>query len=257
MAAVGVPPTVRVVAAPKMLPVRMLVLKTEPVAVLEDTILGEAPLMFNTVAFERVTVALAIVVVPVAAPSVKVVAAPAKFTVVESVFQRATVVLLFAVRIVGKLRLKVPRIADATALPMFTLVVEPEAPAVPMFTVFVVALATAPVERLVVEAAVLEYPTVKVVVALKAVSVVATVSNTENVLEPVTILVVILGDVIVCTPVNVFAASVRATVKFASGNVTVRAAVGPANVTCCPKIGRVLEAFGRVTTVAVPAIAAG
>lgn len=44
--------------------------------------------------------------------------------------------------------------------------------------------------------------------------------------------VVKLGDVIVCTPVKVFAASVRATVKFASGRVTVLAAVGQLNVSC-------------------------
>lgn len=42
--------------------------------------------------------------------------------------------------------------------------------------------------------------------------------------------VVKLGDVIVCTPVNVFAASVRATVKFASGSVIVRDAVGQLKV---------------------------
>lgn len=36
--------------------------------------------------------------------------------------------------------------------------------------------------------------------------------------------------VVVCTPVNVLAASVRATVKFASGRVIVRAAVGQENV---------------------------
>lgn len=35
---------------------------------------------------------------------------------------------------------------------------------------------------------------------------------------------------IVCVPVNVFAASVLATVKFASGNVIVLAAVGQENV---------------------------
>ena len=51
----------------------------------------------------------------------------------------------------------------------------------------------------------------------------------------------------VCVPVNVLAASVRATVKAASGSVTVLAAVGPANVTCCPKIGSVDAAFGSVT----------
>ena len=42
--------------------------------------------------------------------------------------------------------------------------------------------------------------------------------------------VVIAGDVIVCTPMKLLSASVRATVKFASGRVIVRAAVGQENV---------------------------
>ena len=67
----------------------------------------------------------------------------------------------------------------------------------------------------------------------------------------------ITGEVIVCTPVNVLAASVLAAVNAASGNVTVRAAVGPANVICCVNIGNVLAEFGNVTTTAVPATAAG
>lgn len=43
--------------------------------------------------------------------------------------------------------------------------------------------------------------------------------NTASVVDPVTILVVILGDVIVCTPVNVCAASVLAIVAFVVGKV--------------------------------------
>jgi hypothetical protein len=46
--------------------------------------------------------------------------------------------------------------------------------------------------------------------------------------------------------VKVLAASVRATVKAASGSVIVRGAVGPAKVICWPKIGSVLAAFGSV-----------
>lgn len=56
---------------------------------------------------------------------------------------------------------------------------------------------------------------------------------------------------------NVLAASVLATVKLASGNVIVRAAVGQVYVICCGYIGNVLEALGNVTTVAVHAAAVG
>ena len=83
------------------------------------------------------------------------------------------------------------------------------------------------------------------------------VATPVPVAKPVIAGVVIAGEVIVCTPVKVFAASVRATVKDASGRAMERAAVGPVNVICCPKIGNVLLAFGSVTTVAVPATAAG
>ena len=55
------------------------------------------------------------------------------------------------------------------------------------------------------------------------------------------------GEVNDWTPVNVCAASCRAVVYAASSNVTVLAAVGPANVICWPKIGSVLAAFGSVT----------
>lgn len=54
------------------------------------------------------------------------------------------------------------------------------------------------------------------------------------------------AGVIVCKPLNVFAASVRATVKLASGKVTVLAAVGPLNVTTCENTGKVEAASGSV-----------
>ena len=54
------------------------------------------------------------------------------------------------------------------------------------------------------------------------------------------------GDVIVWTPVKVFAASVLATVKLASGTVMVRAAVAPEMVNNCEILGTVVFASGRV-----------
>lgn len=92
-----------------------------------------------------------------------------------------------------------------------------------------------------------EAPKFSVVAAPKAFTVVAVVLRSANVVEGVVNDVVNAGLVIDCTPVNVFAASVRAAVKFASGKVTVRAVLGPVNVSCCPKIGSVLAALGRVT----------
>ena len=74
-------------------------------------------------------------------PIVKVVAAPAKVMVVLKVFHRATVRLLLAVKMVGKFKLKVPNTAEAVALPILTLVVEPAPPAVARFTVLVVTFA--------------------------------------------------------------------------------------------------------------------
>jgi hypothetical protein len=58
--------------------------------------------------------------------------------------------------------------------------------------------------------------------------------------------VVKLGDVIVCTPVNVFAASVLATVKLASGNIIVRGAVGQEKVSIWLIIGTIVFASGSV-----------
>lgn len=52
---------------------------------------------------------------------------------------------------------------------------------------------------------------------------------------------------------KVLAASVLATVKLEFGSVIVLAAVGQAKVICCPNIGRIDVAFGRVI-VASPAI---
>ena len=51
----------------------------------------------------------------------------------------------------------------------------------------------------------------------------------------------------VCTPVKVCAASVLAAVKFASGSVIVRAAVGPEKVKVCVATGIVVLAAGKVT----------
>src|ERR1019366_6835472 len=79
----------------------------------------------------------------------------------------------------------------------------------------------------------------------------------EAVRPPAITGVVSVHEVVVEAPVNVLPASVRATVKAASGRAMERAALGPVKVICWPKIGSVLEAFGSVTTVAVPAIAVG
>src|SRR5690242_14240304 len=83
LVAVAAPgPMLMVVAAPKRLPVRAFVLKREAVPVEVVTMLGLAPFIFNTVAFDRVTVGLAMVAVPEVAPRARVVAAPPMFSVV-------------------------------------------------------------------------------------------------------------------------------------------------------------------------------
>jgi len=179
------------------------VLITDAVPVLVVEILGEAPLRFNTVALVAVIVAFPTVSVPVLAPILRVVAAPAKFTVVLRVFHKATVVLLLAVRIVGKFKLSVPRIAEAVALPTLTFVVEPAAPAVAKLRVFVVAVAVALPNRVAVRTVVGVPPKVKVVAAPNSVTVVATVLKFAKVVEAVTTEVVNDGEVIVCTPVKV------------------------------------------------------
>src|SRR5947209_6658443 len=72
----------------------------------------------------------------------------------------------------------------------------------------------------------------------------------EAVNPPANTGVVSVQEVPVDAPVKVLAASVLATVKAASGSVMVRAAVGPENVICWPKIGRVLLALGSVVVIA-------
>ena len=126
-----------------------------------------------------------------------------------------------------------------------------------MFTVVIFGLPAKPVAVPVNVAVIV--PAEKLPEASRATNVdtVFAVATPVPVAKPVIAGVVRAGEVIVCTPVKVFAASVRATVKDASGRVMVRAVVGPVNVICCPKIGNVLLAFGSVTTVAVPAMAAG
>jgi hypothetical protein len=64
-----------------------------------------------------------------------------------------------------------------------------------MFTVLVLPLPTAPVDRFVVELAVLEYPKALVVAPAAIVRVIAFVSNTENEELPVVIDVVKFGEV--------------------------------------------------------------
>lgn len=62
----------------------------------------------------------------------------------------------------------------------------------------------------------------------------------------VILLLVLRTCVVVWTPVNVFPASVLATVKLASGNVIVRAAVGQLNVSIWLIIGIIVLASGKV-----------
>ena len=81
-------PMLTEVAAPKRLPVRALVLKTETVPLLEVTMDGLAPFKFRVVAFVPVMVGLATVRVPVAAPTFNEVAAPPRFRVVAVVLAR-------------------------------------------------------------------------------------------------------------------------------------------------------------------------
>ena len=82
-------PILTAVAAPNRLPVNALVLNTDAVAVLDVTMLGLAPFMLNVVAVVPVIVGIPIVNVPVAAPMLSDVAAPAKFIVVATVLYKS------------------------------------------------------------------------------------------------------------------------------------------------------------------------
>ena len=91
-AVVLVLPNVVLVEAPKAFTLAMFVLNRVSVPVELDASVGLAPFMFRVVALDSVTVALPMVAVPVEAPRAKVVAAPAKFTVVAVVFNSDTTV---------------------------------------------------------------------------------------------------------------------------------------------------------------------
>lgn len=124
-------PIATVVAAPNALTVNKLVLNSVNVPVLELATVGLTPLMFKVVALPNVTVALLIVVVPVAAPIATAVAAPNAFTLKIFVFSTAAGPVVAVVAIVGAalLRFKVALLNVTVALAM---VVVP-ALAAPMF----------------------------------------------------------------------------------------------------------------------------
>jgi hypothetical protein len=95
-------------------------------------------------------------------------------------------------------------------------VVLPLAPPVPMFIALVTALAVAFANIFAVTAVVGVPPKFNVVTAPPRFRVVATVLKAAKVVDPVTTEVVKDGEVIVCTPVNVCAASDRASVADAT-----------------------------------------
>ena len=117
-------------------------LKTDAVPVLVVAIAGLAPFRFRAVALVPVMVGLATVRVPVAAPRLREVAAPAKLRVVAVALKRFCVAE--APTSVPLLTVVVPPFE----LPMFMLVVEEAAPPVPRLTVLIVAAAVAPVPML-------------------------------------------------------------------------------------------------------------
>lgn len=94
---VGVPPNVYEVVAPNCAPVRILVLNNEPVPVLVDVMLGEAPFIANEVALAAVNVTLRKFKVPVVAPIVTVVAAPKMFPVKAAALKTEAVPVLLVV----------------------------------------------------------------------------------------------------------------------------------------------------------------
>jgi hypothetical protein len=79
------------VAAPKALTVVKFVLNSVRVPVDDDASVGFVPLTFTVVAFDKVTVALLIVAIPVAAPIPIAVAAPKALTVVKFVLNNDNV----------------------------------------------------------------------------------------------------------------------------------------------------------------------
>ena len=81
------------VAAPNALTVVRFVLNSVSVPVDDEASVGFAPFTFTVVALVRVSVALPIVAVPVAAPRARVVAAPKALTVVATVLKTVAVVL--------------------------------------------------------------------------------------------------------------------------------------------------------------------
>ena len=142
-------PIDNVVAAPKALTPVRFVLNNVSVPVAVDAIVGAAPFMFNAVAFDSVTVALAIVVVPVAAPIAIVVAAPPIFSVVAVALNTAAVVpvvviavevllftAIFPVNVVAATFPLIVVVDVPVAEPMLTANVPP-APALPILIVLV------------------------------------------------------------------------------------------------------------------------
>ena len=142
-------PIDKVVAAPKALTPVRFVLNNVSVPVAVDAIVGAAPFMFNAVAFDSVTVALAIVVVPVAAPIAIVVAAPPIFSVVAVALNTAAVVpvvviavevllftAIFPVNVVAATFPLIVVVDVPVAEPMLTANVPP-APALPILIVLV------------------------------------------------------------------------------------------------------------------------
>jgi hypothetical protein len=163
------------VAAPKAFTVVRLVLNKVNVPVEVPATVGLAPFILNVVALLNVTVAFAIVAVPVAAPMVNVVAAPANEMLVDVVLNNVNVATPLTT--VGELSVVVP----PGVAPILTLVVDDAAPPVPMFTVLVVAAAVALVIKFNVTAVVGVPPIAKVVAAPKAFTVTRLVLNNVNV----------------------------------------------------------------------------
>jgi len=152
LVAVDVCPIDNVVAAPKALTVKRFVLNNVSVPVEVEASVGEAPFIFNVVALDKVTVALAIVVVPVAAPIAIVVAAPPIFSVVAVALNTAAVVpvvviavevllftAIFPVNVVAATFPLIVVVDVPVAEPMLTANVPP-APALPILIVLVFAV---------------------------------------------------------------------------------------------------------------------